>query len=69
MPIERSLIILTAEGTLVSAAGLVVHKRRRAGVKRNLALVLDGDSTRRLGPERYHVLETGWIVAVGWRPV
>ena len=61
--IIRPTVILTAQGAVVSARSLVVYTRRRGVVKRSLAFVDAGDSTRRLDPEKYHVLETAWVSA------
>ena len=69
MPVVRPLINLTAQGAVVSARGLVVYKRRQGRVKRYLALVDPGDSAGRVGPEKYHVLETGWIAVAERRAV
>lgn len=65
----RPVVRLTAEGAVVSAGGLAVYKRRQSRVKIWLVLVENGDSTGRLGPENYHLLETGWIVVAGRRAV
>jgi hypothetical protein len=67
MPVIRPVVILTAEGAVASAGGLVVYKRRRSGVDRWLAFVDLGDAARRLGPERYHVLEAGWVAVMSSR--
>jgi len=69
MVVIRPRIILTAQGAVVSARGLVVYKRRQSGVQIWLAMIGVGDSTRRLDPERYHVLETAWVSASNVIPV
>lgn len=61
MPVIRPLIHLTTDGVVLSAVGLVVYKRKWGGVKQYLTFVDVGDSTRRLDPETYHVLETAWV--------
>jgi len=63
MTVIRPILILTAQGAVVSARGLVMYGRRRGRVDRHFAFVDAGDSTRRLDPERYHVLETCWVSA------
>ena len=51
-------LILNAQGGALCAGRSADYGLRRRRVDRNAAFVGLGDSTRRLDPERYHVLET-----------